>query len=216
MWASTSSSSYIWFRAGFWIDWGRLEVTEWKVSCFLACPYSYPTSFIFRNLNHNLKTNHHPSIRTCYFEKNMEDTPGSFWLLVLVKQRVMGSLLVFRENWIFTSKIVSCVCVCSLDNRLMKNVVIFLSGNFIVVLILKRATFYLLSTFYSPMKRHKSFFFFEAHISLTYIIFCSPYYLFCLTKLQKQHIYHVWLFYGVTLGVDSHLCHFGAINSPYT
>ena len=33
-----------------------------------------------------------------------------------------------------------------------------------------------------------------------------------LSILQKLQIYHVWFLFGATPGVDSYLCHFGAIN----
>ena len=54
----------------------------------------------------------------------------------------------------------------------------------------------------------------SAYVSRTYIhVFCSPYWLFvALTILQKLRIYHVWVLFGVTPGVDSFSRHFGAIN----
>ena len=60
------------------------------------------------------------------------------------------------------------------------------------------------------------------HISHTYKYFAHPTDIFCLctnfTKntnlscMDSLRIYHVWLLFGVTPGVDSFWRHFGAIN----
>ena len=91
----------------------------------------------------------------------------------------MGTLFVlvspcFRENVVVTYKIGS--LLCSLDNLLQKNVIVFFFGNqnskwrsFA-----KRAIFDLLFTFLSHQGKVTKIP--SAHISLTYIrAFCSPY-----------------------------------------
>ena len=94
----------------------------------------------------------------------------------------MGPLLVlvspcFRKNVVVTCKIES--FLCSLDNLLQKNVIVFFFGNQISKwpLFEKRAIFYLLFTFFfsyqGKVTKNSS-----AHISLTYVglhVFCSPY-----------------------------------------
>ena len=91
----------------------------------------------------------------------------------------MGPLLVlvslcFRENVVVTCKIGS--FLCSLDNLLQKNVIVFFFGNQISKWrsIKKRAIFDLLFTFFSyqgKVAKNPS-----VHISLTYIhVFCLPY-----------------------------------------
>ena len=89
----------------------------------------------------------------------------------------MGTLLVlvspcFRENVVATCKIES--ILCSLDNLLQKNVIVFFFGNQISKWrsFEKRAIFDLLSTFFSHQGKVTKIP--SAHISLTYV-FCSPY-----------------------------------------
>ena len=90
----------------------------------------------------------------------------------------MGPLLVLvspcvRENVVVTCKIGS--FLCSLDNLLQKNVIVFFFGNQISKwrLFAKRAIFDLLFTFLVTREVTKIP---SVHISLTYIhIFCSPY-----------------------------------------
>ena len=94
-----------------------------------------------------------------------------------VKDREMGPLLVlvslcFRKNDIVTCKIVS--FLCTLDNFLPKNVIVF--GNQISKWrsFEKRAIFDLFFTFFSHQEKDTKIP--SAHISLTYIhIFCSSY-----------------------------------------
>ena len=91
-----------------------------------------------------------------------------------VKGWRMGPLLVlvspcFRENGVVTCKIGS--FLCSLDNLLQKNVIVFFFGNQISKWrsFEKRAIFDLLFTFLVTNIP-------SVHISLTYIlVFCSPY-----------------------------------------
>ena len=98
----------------------------------------------------------------------------------------MGPLLVlvspcFRENVVVTCKVVS--FLCSLDNLLQKNVIVFL---FVCLFFFwkikfqngahlkKKAIFDLLFTFFSYQRKVTKIP--SAHISLTYIhVFCSPY-----------------------------------------
>ena len=90
----------------------------------------------------------------------------------------------FREKVTATCKIAS--FLCSLDNFLLKNVIIFFFGSQISKWrsFEKRAINDLLFTFFSH--RGKDTKNPSAHISLTYIhVFCSPYWLFCLTNFAK-------------------------------
>ena len=110
---------------------------------------------------------------------------GPWWVLVSP---------CFRENVVATCKIWS--FLCSLDNLLKKNVIVFLfleikfqSGAY-----LKRAIFDLLFTFFSHQGKVTKIL--SARISFTYIhVFCSPYWLFCLTNFEKNT--NLW--YGFSL-----------------
>ena len=96
----------------------------------------------------------------------------------------MGSLLVlvspcFRKNVVVTCKIGS--FLCSLDNLLQRNVIVFFFDNQISKWqsFEKRPIFYLLFTFFSYQGKVTKIHL--AHISYTYIhVFCSPYWLFYL------------------------------------
>ena len=80
----------------------------------------------------------------------------------------------FRENEVATCKIGS--FLCSLDNLLQKNIIVFFFGNQISKWrsFEKRAIFDLLFTFFSYQGKVTKIP--SAHISLTYIqVFCSPY-----------------------------------------
>ena len=80
----------------------------------------------------------------------------------------------FRENVVVTCKIGS--FLCSLDNLLQKNVIVFFGGNQISKWrsFEKRAILDLLFTFFSHQGKVTKIP--PAHISLTYIhVFCSPY-----------------------------------------
>ena len=92
----------------------------------------------------------------------------------------------FRENEVATCKIGS--FLCSLDNLLQKNVIVFFFGNQISKWrsYEKRAIFDLLFTFFSY--QGKVIKIPSAHISLTYIhIFCSPYWLFLPYQFWKKY-----------------------------
>ena len=133
----------------------------------------------------------------------------------------MGTLHVlvspcFRENVVVTCKIGS--FLCSLDNLLQKNVIVFFFGNQISKWrsFEKRAIFDLLFTFFQlPGKSYKnSFSTYLTHHSHTYISFAHPIDFFALPilKKKKKRIYQVWFLFGMIPGVDSYSHHFGTIN----
>ena len=103
----------------------------------------------------------------------------------------MGPLLVlvspcFRENVVVTCKIGS--FLCSLDNLLQENVIVFFFENQVSKWrsFEKRTIFDLLFTFFSYQGRVTKIP--SARISLTYIhLFCSHYWLFCLTNFEKKY-----------------------------
>ena len=91
----------------------------------------------------------------------------------------------FRENVVATCKTGS--FLCSLDNLLQKNVIVLFFGNQISkwCSFEKMAIFDLLFTIFSYQGKVTKIP--SAHNSLTYIhIFCSPYWLFCLTNFEKN------------------------------
>ena len=114
---------------------------------------------------------------------------GTEWYVV--KGCGMGPRLVivspcFRENEVATCKIGS--FLCSLDNLLQKNVIVFFFGNQISKWrsFEKRAIFDLLFTFFSYQGKVTKIP--SAHISLTYIhVFCSPYWLFLPYQFWKKY-----------------------------
>ena len=112
-------------------------------------------------------------------------------ILERVKGCGMGPWLVlvspcFRENVVATCKIGS--FLCSLDNLLQKNVIVFFFGNQMSKWrsFEKRAIFDLLFTFFSHQGKVTKIP--SAHISLAYIhIFCSPYWLFLPYQFWKKY-----------------------------
>ena len=118
----------------------------------------------------------------------------------------------FRQNVVVTCKIGS--FLCSLDNLLQKYVIVFFFENQISKWpsLEKKASFDLFSTFFSYQGKVTKIL--SVHVSLTYIhLFCSPYWLFCLTNFEKKiRIYQVWFLFGMIPGVDSYLRHFETIN----
>ena len=118
----------------------------------------------------------------------------------------------FRENVVATCKIGS--FLCSLDNLLQKNVIVFFLRNQISKWrsFEKRAIFDLLFTFSSHQGKVTKIP--SAHISNTYIhVFCSPYWPFLPYQLWKKiRIYQVRFLFGMSPGVDSYSRHFGTIN----
>ena len=111
------------------------------------------------------------------------------------------------KNWVF---------LCSLDNLLQKNVIVFFFENQLSKWrsFEKRAIFDLFSTFFSHQGKVAKIP--TAHISLTYIhVFCSPYWLFLpyqFWKKKKIPIYQVRFLSDMSPGVDSYSRHFGTIN----
>ena len=104
-------------------------------------------------------------------------------------------------------------CMCSLDNLLQKNVIVFFFGIQISKWrsFEKGAIFDLLFTFFSYQEKVTKIP--SAHISLTYIhVFCSPYWLFCLTNFEKKKYKFIGVLFSMSPGVDSYSRHFGTIN----
>ena len=90
----------------------------------------------------------------------------------------------FRENVVATCRIGS--FLCSVDNLLQKNVIVFFFENQISKWrsFEKRAIFDLLFTFFSYQGKVTKIP--SAHISLTYMYFAHPIDLFCLTNFRKN------------------------------
>ena len=142
------------------------------------------------------------------------------WLVTTkgtLRGRGMGPWLVlvshcFRENEVATCKIGP--FLCSLDNLLQKNVIVFFFGNQMSKWrsFEKRAIFDLLFTFFSQQGKVTKIP--SAHISLTHIhVFCSSYWLFLPYQFWKKiQIYQVRFLFGMSPGVDSYSRHFGTIN----
>ena len=133
-----------------------------------------------------------------------------------VKGWGLGTLFVlvspcFMKNVVFTCKIGS--FLCSLDNLLQKNVIVFFfrKSNFKMVLIWKRAIFDLLFTFFSHQGKLQKFLQHISH-SHTYMYFAHPIDFFVLPILTKIWIYQVWFLFGMSPGVDSYSRHIGTIN----
>ena len=135
-----------------------------------------------------------------YFLKSGQQIKVSFaWLfqraLSIINRSIkgcgMGPLLVllspcFRENVVATCKIGS--FLCTFDNLLQKNVIVFFFGNQISKWrsFEKRAIFDLLFTFFSYQGKVTKIP--SAHISLTYIhVFCSPYWPFLPHQFWKKY-----------------------------
>ena len=126
--------------------------------------------------------------------KSWKITPQKVEIMLttcLVKGCGMGPWLVLvstclRENVVATWK--SGSLLCSLDNLLQKNVIVFFFGSQISKWrsFEKRAIFDLLFTFFShqgKVTKNPS-----AHISLTYIhVFCSPYWLILPYQFWKKY-----------------------------
>ena len=104
---------------------------------------------------------------------------------------VLGKYSCYMQNWVF---------LCSLDNILQKNVIVFFFGNQISKWrsFEKRAIFDLLFTIFSHQRKvtkNPS-----AHISLTYIhVFCSPYWLFLPYQFWKKNKKTEFIRYGFSL-----------------
>ena len=129
----------------------------------------------------------------------------------------MGTLFVlvspwFRENEVVTCKIGS--FLCSLDNLLQINVIVFFFGYQIS----KWRSFEkgLFLTYFSHFlvtreKSYKnSFSTYVTHIHTCILLTLLPF--FALPILKKIRIYQVWFLFGMSLGVDSYSRHFRTIN----
>ena len=139
---------------------------------------------------------------------------------LILKGSQRGPLLVlvspcFRENVNVRCKIGS--FLCSLDNFLLKNAIVFSFGNQIS----KWRSFEkkgLFLTYFSHFlvtreKTQKSFGTYPTYIhTRILLILLTFFFFFAFPILQKLQIYHVWFLFGVTPGVDSFSRHFGAIN----
>ena len=120
--------------------------------------------------------------------------------------------LCFTENLVATCKIGS--FLCSLDNLLQKNVIVFFFGNQMSKWrsFEKRAIFDLPFTLFSHQGKLQKFLQHISH-SHTYTYFAHPIDIFALTVLEKKlRIYQVWFLFGMIPGVDSYSRHFGTIN----
>ena len=117
----------------------------------------------------------------------------------------------FRENVVVTCKIGS--FLCSLDNLLKKNVIVFFFGIQLSKWhsFEKRDIFNLLFTFFSHQGKLQKFL---QHISRshTYTYFAHPIDFFALPILKKIQIYQIRFLFGKSPGVDSYSRHFGTIN----
>ena len=123
----------------------------------------------------------------------------------------MGPLLLFVVSPCFR-EIVFFVCVCSLENLLQKNVVVFFFENQIS----QWRSFEkkgLLFTYFSHFVSYQGHTYIHSHtcILLTLLTFFF-FFFFCLTNFEKIRIYQVWFLFGVIPGVDSYSRHFGTIN----
>ena len=101
----------------------------------------------------------------------------------------------FRENVVVTCKIVS--FLCSLDNSVQKNAIVFFFRNQISKWrsFEKRGYFDLLFTFFSYQEKFTKIP--SAHISLTYMYFAHPIDFFALPILKKKK--YEFIRYGFSL-----------------
>ena len=128
----------------------------------------------------------------------------------------MGSWLVlvspcFRENVVATCKIGS--FLCSLDNFLQKNVIVFISENQISKWrsFEQRAIFDLLFTFLVTRESYKnSFSTYLTHIHTRILLTLLTF--FALPILKKMRIYQIRFLLVMSPGVDSYSRHLGTIN----
>ena len=118
----------------------------------------------------------------------------------------------FRENVVATCKIVS--FLCSLDNLLQKNEIVFFFGNQISKWrsFEKRAIFDLLFTFFSHQGKvtKKSFSIYLTHIHARILLTLLTFLPYQFKK--KIRIYQIQFLFGMSPGVDSYSRHFGTIS----
>ena len=112
-----------------------------------------------------------------------------------------------RENVYVNCKIES--LLCSLDNLLLKHVIVFVFGNHISKCVHLNIGLFLIYFSHFLVIREKVQKFLQ-HISHlhTYTYFTHPIDCFTFPILQKLQIYHAWFLFGVTPGVDSFSRHF--------
>ena len=102
------------------------------------------------------------------------------------------------QNWVF---------LCSLDNLLQKNVIVFFIGNQISKWLSfeTRTIFDLLFTCFSYRGKLQKFFQHISHSHIhTYTYFAHPIDFFALPILKKIRIYQVPFLFGMSPGVDSY------------
>ena len=105
------------------------------------------------------------------------------------------------------------IFLCSLDNLLQKNVVVFFFDiKFQNGAHLKKGYFDLLFTFFSHQGKVTKKFLQHISHSHTYMYFSHPIDFFALPILKKIRIYQVCFLFDVIPGVDSYSSHFGTIN----
>ena len=134
-----------------------------------------------------------------------------YWnILYCFKGCGMGTLFVlvspsFRENVVVTCKIGS--FLCSFDNLLLKNIIVFFFGNQIPKWrsFEKRAIFDLLFTFFSHQGKLQKFIQHISH-SHTCILLTLLLTFFAVPILKKIQIYQVQFLFGMISGVDSYSC----------
>ena len=131
----------------------------------------------------------------------------------------MGPLLVLVSpclekicNFSSYKIVVLCVCVCSLDNFLLKkyNMFLFLEIEFQNGAHLKKKTYFwsTLHIFSHHGKRYKKSF--NTYLTYTHV-FCSPFGHFRRPNFEKIDYSYAWFLFGVTAVVDSYFPHFRAI-----
>ena len=110
-------------------------------------------------------------------------------LFVLVSPCFRGKCSCHMQNWVF---------VCSLDNSLQKNVIVFFFGNQISKWRSFEKKGLFLTYFSHFLVTRESYKNPSAHISLTYIhVFCSPYWLILPYQFWKKK--HEFIRYGFSL-----------------
>ena len=118
----------------------------------------------------------------------------------------------FRENVVVICKIGS--FLCSLDNLLQKNVIIF----FFEIKLqngphLKKGLFLTYFSHFLVIRGKLQKFLQHISHSHTYMYFAHPIDFFCLTNFEKKNMNLLGMvLFGMIPGVDSYLHHFGTIN----
>ena len=167
--------------------------------------------------------NPHPLSATCLIKPTREDVEISYgsvqWLIHLRGVEWVHCLFLFPlvlgktylPGVLVTCKIGS--FLCSLDNLLHKNTVVFFFENQISkwCSFEKRAILTYFSHFLVTREKLQKFLQHISH-SHIYMYFAHPIDFFCLTNFEKIWIYQVWFLFGMSPGVDSYLRHFRTIN----